>query len=131
MLGLVRPRESISAYPQKLVAVAGEHGFGLGPRAAAEPLPAAPTIGVFLIKDSRQGCFDGASGSLKLGSKVDAACLREDCRLDRRCLRQVSELRIPGLGTRTDRGALQEAPEPSCFRTTANVGRTRWYGWQR
>jgi hypothetical protein len=30
MLGLVRLREGIAAYPQKPVAVAGGHGFGLG-----------------------------------------------------------------------------------------------------
>src|ERR1700730_5147768 len=71
---------------------------------------------------SQQGGFDDGSFSLEFGSKSNVVSLREDCRLDRRCLRQVSELRIPGLGARTDRGALQEAPEPSCFRTTANVG---------
>jgi hypothetical protein len=34
MLGLVRLREGIAAYPQKPAAVAGDHGFGLRPEAA-------------------------------------------------------------------------------------------------
>ena len=76
-----------------------------------------------MIKDRRsshQGCFDDGSRSLELGSKNDAASLPEDCRLDRRCLRQASKLRIPGLGACNDPGALQEAPEPGSFRTTTN-----------
>ena len=87
-----------------------------------------------MIKDRRsshQGCFDDGSRSLELGSKNDAASLPEDCRLDRRCLRQASKLRIPGLGACNDPGALQEAPEPGSFRTTTNVGvRHRLCSWE-
>ena len=87
-----------------------------------------------MIKDRRsshQGCFDDGSRSLELGSKNDAVSLPEDCRLDRRCLRQASKLRIPGLGACNDRGALQEAPEPGGFRTTTNVGvRHRLCSWE-
>ena len=87
-----------------------------------------------MIKDRRsshQGCFDDGSRSLELGSKNDAASLPEVWRLDRRCLRQASKLRIPGLGACNDPGALQEAPEPGGFRTTTNVGvRHRLCSWE-
>jgi hypothetical protein len=46
----------------------------------------------------------------------------EDCRLDRRRLRQATKFRIPGPGARNDRSAVQEAAEPTHCRTTANVG---------
>ena len=68
------------------------------------------------------GCFDDGSYSVQLGSKRDAARLREDCRVDRRCLRQAAKLRIPGSGARNDRSAVQEAPEPTHFWTTSYLG---------
>jgi hypothetical protein len=51
-------------------------------------------------RSSHQGCFDDRL--LKHGSKVDAACLREDYRLDRRGVRPAPEPRISGLGARND-----------------------------
>src|ERR1700730_14008693 len=61
MLGLVRPREGISAYPQKPVAVTGGRGFRLGPRLCENSdallkldfgaLPGAPTIGVVFVRE--------------------------------------------------------------------------------
>jgi hypothetical protein len=76
--------------------------------------------------DFAGGCFDDGSYSVQLGSKRNAARLREDCRVDRRCLQQAAKLRIPGSGARNDRSAVQKAPEPTRFRTTANLG-----GWDR
>lgn len=78
-----------------------------------------------MIKDRRsshQGCFDDGSRSLELGSKIDAACIPEDCRRDRRRVRPASEPRISGLGARNDWRVVQEAPEPTGFWLTANVG---------
>ena len=71
---------------------------------------------------SPDGCFDDGSYSVQLGSKGNAARLREDCRVNRRCLRQAAKLRIPGSGARNDRSAVQEAPEPTHFWTTADLG---------
>src|SRR5271163_3766526 len=68
------------------------------------------------------GSFDHGSYSVELGSKRNAVGLREDRRLDRRCLRQATKLRIPRSGAGNDRSAVQEAPEPTRFRTTANLG---------
>src|SRR6202035_279491 len=51
--------------------------------------------------------------AVALDPKSNAGHLREDSRFDRRCLREAAKLRISGLGARNDRGAVQEAPEPT------------------